>query len=364
MKHQSLKLIVISSLLVLSCMRDDKLNREFSSITPLDIDDGTQISSPELEGVDSAALVDIYRDVYRDKNLWSLRSLLVYRNGNLLAESYLKNEDDITDRHIVWSCTKQVMGILTGIAVDSGIISSIDDPISQYFDTELDRHSDKGVITIRNLITMRSGIDYKNDGNEGQTDQLLREIPDNSIEFILNRPIDAVQGSSFHYNDGNPHLMSALIQEQTGVTTSLWADEVLFSKIGVTNYNWVKYRDGITLGGFGIETTPRELGKIANLVADSGRWRGEEIVSPEWITAMTSPQVKNTGSDYTFGYFWWINPSRGLHFMWGHGGQFAFIFPKKNLLVVMTSIPNTQGDYQISADEAISYVDRIIEIAE
>jgi len=66
-------------------------------------------------------------------------------------------------------------------------------------------------------------------------------------------------------------------------------------------------------------------------------------------------------SEYSFGYFWWIDPTRQLHFMWGHGGQFAFIMPALDLLIVMTSIPNTQGDYQIQADEALRIVDMIID---
>jgi hypothetical protein len=53
----------------------------------------------------------------------------------------------------------------------------------------------------------------------------------------------------------------------------IWANEVLFSKIGFSNYTWIRYKDGITFGGFGIETTPRELAKIALLVANKGHWQ-------------------------------------------------------------------------------------------
>ena len=52
--------------------------------------------------------------------------------------------------------------------------------------------------------------------------------------------------------------------------------------------------------------------------------------------------------------------NRNIHYSWGHGGQFAFIVPDHQLIVVMTSIPNTQGDYQIQADEALLVVDEII----
>jgi len=205
---------------------------------------------------------------------------------------------------------------------------------------------------------MKSGIDYS---NEEQTDELLRQIPDNSVEFILNRPINSPQGTEFHYNDGNPHLMSALIQKMAGKPVDEFADEWLFSKIDITNYNWLRYKDGVSLGGFGIETTPRELSKIALCVADRGKWKGQQIISSDWIDEMTSVQTQINNFDYSFGYLWWIDESRDIYFMWGVGGQFAFIVPEKNLVVVMTSFPNTKGEYEIQADEALSIVDRIID---
>ena len=241
-----------------SCLKDDPLNLPFDSYKPIEIADGLVISKPADENMDAAALTDIYHDVYADDNLWSLRSLLVFRNGKLVSEAYLKDEQDITTKHLIWSCTKQVMGILMGVAVEHGLIADVDDPISNYFDTELANHQDKGSISIKNMLTMQSGINYNNDGAKGETDEILRQNPDNSIEFILALPINAKQGTKFHYNDGNPHLMSALLQKITGKYTDEWADEVLFSKIELTNYNWVRYKDGITLGGFGLETSTHQ----------------------------------------------------------------------------------------------------------
>ena len=352
---------VLCTILFNACLKDDTLNQPFTSFVPIDISDGLILSNPSVENIDPDALTEIYQDVYNDDDLWSLRSLLVFRNGKLISEAYMKSKEDITEKHLIWSCTKQVIGILTGIAIEEGLIKDLEDPMSDYFDSELTNHQDKSNISIRNLITMRSGIDYNNDGAGGETDKMLRQIPENSIEFILDRPINAEQGTEFHYNDGNPHLMSALIQKIAGKATDEWADEVLFSKLEMINYNWVRYKDGVTLGGYGIESTPRELAKIALCVSNQGMYKGQQIVSSTWIEEMTSKQVEIEDSDYSFGYYWWIDSSRDIHFMWGHGGQFAFVIPSKNAVVVMTSIPNTQGDYQIDADEALSVVDRIIE---
>jgi len=351
-------LFVLSLLILNGCLKDDELNLQFTSYEPKDINDGLVISNPTDENVNGELLNDIYNNIYNDENLWSLRSLLVFRNGNLISEAYLKDDADIMQRHIVWSCTKQVMSVVTGIAIDRGLIVDVNNPISDYFDSEIQNHQDKADLTIRNLLTMKSGIDYS---NEEQTDELLRQIPDNSVEFILNRPINSPQGTEFHYNDGNPHLMSALIQKMAGKPVDEFADEWLFSKIDITNYNWLRYKDGVSLGGFGIETTPRELSKIALCVADRGKWKGQQIISSDWIDEMTSVQTQINNFDYSFGYLWWIDESRDIYFMWGVGGQFAFIVPEKNLVVVMTSFPNTKGEYEIQADEALSIVDRIID---
>jgi CubicO group peptidase (beta-lactamase class C family) len=360
--HQ-LKIILFFWVIVVltnSCLKDDELNLSFDSYEPINIEDGLVLSNPEDENMDSGLLTDTYRTVYEDDNLWSLRSLLVFRNGKLVAETYLKDKSDITNRHIIWSCTKQVMGVLTGIAIDKGIITDIDDPISNYFDDELTNHSDKADITIRNLITMQSGIDYD---NEDETDEVLQNKPENSIDFVLSQPNFSPPGTNFKYSDGNPHLISGLLQKITGKPTDEWADEVLFSKIELTNYNWVRYKDGVALGGFGIETTPRELAKIALCIAENGQWKGEQVISPNWVEEMTERQVVIDNSIFDFGYFWWIDSTRNIHFMWGAGGQFGFIIPDKNLVVVMTSFPSTKGEYEVEADEALAIVEKIIDAA-
>ena len=344
------------------CLREDPLNQPFTSITPIDIGDGHQLSTPAAEQVDANALAEVFSSLYHQENLWPLRSMLVFRNGKLIGETYLKDPYDITNRHLIWSCTKQVVGVLAGMAITEGIFTSLDDPLSMHFDSELDNHTDKAGITLKNLLSMQSGIDYNNDGVGGETDKLLRQILDNSVDFVLSRPIVSAQGTDFYYKDGDPHLVSAMIQKSAGMPADEWAEKVLFSKIEMTNYNWVRYKDGVTFGGFGIETTPREMAKFALTVANNGVWKGSQIIDPVWISEMVSPQV-DTGFDYDFGYLWWLEETRNIHFMWGHGGQFAFIIPDYNLLVVMTSFPNTQGDYQINADEALIVVDKIIEAA-
>jgi CubicO group peptidase (beta-lactamase class C family) len=106
-------------------------------------------------------------------------------------------------------------------------------------------------------------------------------------------------GTSFRYKNSDPHLISAIIQEKAGKTTRDWAKDVLFDKIGITRHEWRTYKDGVTFGGFGILTTPREMGKIGQLVANDGMWNGGQIVSKNWIDEMTTEKILETPTAFT-----------------------------------------------------------------
>lgn len=350
--------ITIVALLLSGCLTEDPLNKPFTDFEPVEIGDDLVITGPSAEGMDSMKLVSAYKKAWSDPDLWSLRSMLIFRNNHLVAEAYLKDDRNATTPELIWSTTKQILAVITGIAVDRGIIS-VNDPISEYFPEEITDHPEKAGITVEQMLTMYSGIGYTNDGLGGDTDKLLRGIPDNMVEYILSIPMQDDPGTVFNYKDGDPHLVSAVIQRATGMPLDAWADEVFFSQIGVTNYSWVRYKDGVTNGGYGIEITPRELAKIAMCVADSGMYNDRRIVSAEWIREMTSVKT-DTDLRFKFGYYWWIDTTRNIHFTWGHGGQYAFIIPSRSLVLVMTSIPNTQGDYQVDADELMPLIDEII----
>jgi len=363
MKKLFFALIVL--LLLSGCLTDDHLKMSFQSYIPFNLFDGWTISSPDDEGINGELLKSVYRYAHDDNNVWQIRSLLVFRNNKLVAESYMKDANDRTNPGAVWSCTKQVVGILTGIAVDKGLIS-INDTISDHLPQVLSTHADKSHITIENLLTMKSGIDFENGGISGNSTTLLRQKPSNSLNYVFDLGMRSSPDTHFYYKDGDPHIISAIIQARTGKTTRDWAWEVLFNRIGINRLQWHTYKDGITLGGFGILTTPRELARIGQLVLNNGMYKGEQIVSSEWIAEMTSSKIsanETRENNVTFGYFWWKDQGRDILMMRGHGGQYVFINKSKNLIVLITSEPNTQDDFQLSLNQGLSIYDRINSIA-
>jgi CubicO group peptidase (beta-lactamase class C family) len=346
--------------LIVSCLQEDELKKPFVSNTPAVLNDGWTISSPENEGIDAQKLEKIYADFHADMDIWQARSLLVFRNGKLVAESYTKDDSDQITPRAMWSCTKQVVGLMTGIALEKGLIESINDSIGRYL-PETEKYADKKKITIEQLLTMKSGIDYSNDGLKGQSDDILRQLPDNITDFILGLPLAYNPGEKSYYKDCDPQLIACIIQKTSGIKTREWAKEVLFDPLQIKNMEWMDYKDGTTLGGFGIMSTPREMAKFGQLVLDSGLWRGNPVVSKNWIKEMTTVRVEDLYS-FQFCYLWWKDESRKMTYMNGHGGQYVCIIPHKKLMVVMTAEVNTQDDFQFGK-ESFDWVDKIVEIS-
>jgi len=352
MKNSLLILAILSCLT--SCLKDKNINNPVESITPTTLNDGWQVSSPFAEGIDESGLTTIYESIATDNEYWQLKSLLVIRNGNLVAENYFKDENDISNPAPIWSCTKQILALLTGIAIKEGHINSIDDPISYYI-PEVLNYSSKSNITINDLLLMQGGIDFD---ESKDVSKIMQNKAGNVLEFILSLPQKQEPGVTYDYNSGETHLLAVVLQNAVNKPLEQWADEVLFSKIGFENYSWLAY-DGYNFGGYGISTTPRSLGKIAQLTLDYGNW-GQNVVDSTWIAYMTSTQtITEEGSDYTFGYLWWINETENIQFMAGSGGQYAVIDPDKELVIVITSYHDTDGDSELAFAGCLDIVNRV-----
>jgi CubicO group peptidase (beta-lactamase class C family) len=347
--------------LLTGCLKED-LKQHYKGFEPVDIDDGWSLSTPSAEQIDSLALDQVYRYLYENDDYWMTKSLLVFRNGKLVAESYLKDDEDRTRIDAVWSCTKQVNSIITGIAIDRDYIGSVTDPIQNYLQEYTSKYPDKAGITLEDFLTMSSGTSF---GNDEQTDVFRMHKTDNSLDYVLGLPLANEPGSVFWYNDGDPQIVSGIIQKTTGKPLDEYGKEVLFDPLGVTNYKWDRYSDGVTLGAFGILTTPRELAKIAQCVLDSGRHKGQQIIPLVWWEEMISVKVQDAGGDRSFGYYWWSIPSKGYRFMWGHGGQYAFLVPSRQLMVVITSLPEVDDDVNVEIERIVAeIVDPIVATAE
>jgi CubicO group peptidase (beta-lactamase class C family) len=352
---------VFMLLLINACLKEDAMKKLFTGFNPVNIGDGWVISTLAAERIDSMALDQVYRDVYADDQSWMMKSLLVFRNCKLIAESYLKDDADRIKIDAIWSCTKQVNSTITGIAINQGYIGSIKDPIGVYLPDYIAKHPDKAAITLEHLLTMKSGIAFD---NATQSDIFRQHKTDNSIDYVLGLALNHEPGSFHNYQDGDPQVVSGIIQAATGKPLDEYGKEVLFDPLSITNYKWERYSDGVTLGAFGILTSPRELAKVAECVLDTGRWNNQQIIPIDWWQEMLSAKVTNVSNDAAFGYYWWSIPSKGYYFMWGHGGQYAFIIPTKKLVVVITSFTQVDDDVAMTLEQILDIIDRIAATAQ
>jgi CubicO group peptidase (beta-lactamase class C family) len=101
----------------------------------------------------------------------------------------------------------------------------------------------------------------------------------------------------------------------------------------------------------------------AQCVLDSGIYKDQQIIPASWLEDMLSVHVSNAYNELSFGYLWWLHPSKGIYFTWGHGGQHAFILPSKNLLVLITSFPQIDFDLFLPIEYTIGIVERIADTA-
>jgi CubicO group peptidase (beta-lactamase class C family) len=290
-----------------------------------------RISSPEDQGMDSQKLEQLL-DTIQQQRL-NLHSLLVIRNGYLVSETYFKPYWQDT-RHELYSCTKSFVSTLVGIAIDKGYIDGTDQRIIDFFPertfANLDRQKED--MTLEDVLTMRSGLDWQ---EEDSFFRAMYQSPD-WVKFVLDLPMVQPAGNGFHYCSGCSHLLSAILQSTTGMDPRDFAEQHLFKPLGISNAKWDTDADGIPIGGWGLQLTPRDMGKLGYLYLRGGQWEGQQIVSTGWVENATQTHV-GTDGNMGYGYQWWTYPSLAAYTALGRDGQTIFVVPDSDLVIVTTA---------------------------
>ena len=329
---ESIRYILIFCFICLTisaCLTDPDLKLPYEGFQPVQKNDGWVISTPQDEGFNENEIKAVYQDVYSEDLYPAIHSLLIVRNGKLVAEAYCRDKNEINLFHHIQSATKSITSILTGIAIDKGLIDSVNMPlyhfIPEYFDSDIRKRD----ITLHHVLTMETGLDFDNDNNTIE----LYNGSGSSLEFVLHKRLLFLPGSDWYYGDGNPQLLSGVIQKTSGMTEEAFAVENLFNPLGIKNYQWEKHADGLTFGAFGLWLLPRDMAKIGKLMQQNGIWEGEQIVSADWIARST--RLQSTHENY--GYYWYPSDKTGAFYAEGHGGQYIYVLQDLHLVVVITA---------------------------
>jgi CubicO group peptidase (beta-lactamase class C family) len=149
------------------------------------------------------------------------------------------------------------------------------------------------------------------------------------------------------YSTGNTHLLSAILTTATGQSTWEFAQESLAKPLGFELSRWSRDPQGIYFGGNDMLMTPRQMLSFGELYLRHGRYQDRQVVSEQWVaeSQMAHAQSRRE-SDRFYGYGWWVREMAGhpAYYAWGFGGQYIFIVPDLDLVVVSTSSSDLAED--------------------
>jgi CubicO group peptidase (beta-lactamase class C family) len=320
-------------LLLIGCSGGMKSEYQASSATRLT--NGWQSSSPEAQGMDGEQLRAMVDTIEEDDK--SIRSVIVVRNGYVVLEEYFPPFEAGT-KHVVRSVSKSITSALIGIAIEQGYIQGVDQPLLDLLPgrevANLD--TDKEAVTLEQVLMMANGLECRDSYLHRWRGIREMDQTDDWVQYMLDLPMSETPGTRFEYCNGGTFLLSAIIQENTGITAFDFAKAHLFDPLGITDVAWEANPQGMNLGFTGVEMAPLDMAKFGYLYLNAGMWDGDQIVPASWVeTSMQGHISAGTLSD-EYGYQWWVD-RRGYVMALGYGGQYIVIVPEENLVVVFAS---------------------------
>lgn len=292
---------------------------------------GWRTSSPEEQGFDSEKLAEGLQDI-QAKQL-DIDSLLIIRNGYVVLDAHFEPYNG-TFPHDLASVTKSVMTTLIGIAADQGRLD-LNAPVVSFFPDRTIANLDdrKARMTVWHLVRMENGMESGCLEGDEPTIDAMRANPD-YVQAALDRPMVSEPGTEFCYDSPGMHLLSAVLQEATGMTALDFARQNLFAPLGIHDAIWELDPQGYSRGWGDLHLLPEDAAKIGYLWLQRGNWDGKQIVSESWVLDSVKPHNFFVGDDIAYGNGWWI--SSGNYYASGRGGQKIYVTAIRNTVVVTT----------------------------
>lgn len=223
------------------------------------------------------------------------------------------------------SMVKSWTGLAVGILVKEGIIKSENEQICNYVPEW--KSGCENNVTIKQLLTMTSGLQRIRPASESILAQ------DDMNSFALKQDIAKEPGKDFSYSNEGVQLLGILIEDASGQSASDFFQDYLFKPLKMDSTSLMEDESGNDIVYGGAQTTIRDASKIALLMLNGGTYKGNQIVSPEWVQQSTTPSKVYD----SYGYLWWINANQygtpmENYYAGGDFGQLTFVFPEKSLI--------------------------------
>jgi len=325
------------------------------------------VSTPEAQGLDPDLVLSACQ---KAQKLSSIYSLLIVKNGYLVAEEYFHGL-----RHNVTkptaSVTKSFVSSLAGIALRENILTSLDQTITGFF-PEVDwPNTDprKSQITIRQILQMRSGFPWEE--FSGHIDRLFSKS--DWVPFIDEFPLTSDPGTEFGYSNLTAHLLAIILARAAGTSLLDFAQTHLFEPLGIQPGNWPRDALGYCFGSGDLALTPRDMAKFGLLFLNSGTFKGAQVVPAEWVFESLTPvsfnvyggmvpsrpdgRILSSFDTLDYGYLWWSSKAgdHPFHYAWGHGGQLIVLVHDLDMVVVTSAdhLPGQFGDAAWQKEKAV-----------
>ncbi|MCF6298051.1 MAG: beta-lactamase family protein [Flavobacteriaceae bacterium] len=309
--------------------------------TPASVNENSQINDGWESSKNRLSLPKMEDDIHSDI-LEGTESVLVARNGKITYENYFAGFN-ASIPHDMRSASKSVSSAIIGIAIDDKIIGSVDQKLYDFIPQEYQytKNSLKSKITIKDLLTMSSGLDVNKMAEEGYYQE-----SNNWLKAVLEAPMVKEPGTYADYGSANPFLLGVYLSERLDVPLEFYMDEKLFAPLGITNY--ISNTDdtkAIPYFGGGLYLTPRDMLKFGQLYLNKGMWNGKRIISENWIeeSFKKHTRLQDVKDKNEYGYFWWhdtyIINGKSIKTIEarGAGGQYIFVIPELESVVVITA---------------------------
>ncbi|MGW9686234.1 serine hydrolase domain-containing protein [Flagellimonas sp. 2504JD1-5] len=301
-----------------------------------------------FEDVDMGQLDKAIAMAFGNPEVQKTRTLLILYKGHLLKEKYV---DGFTkDTPILgWSMTKSVLATCFGILEHQGKLDmSWPAPITEW------EKDDRKNITLNHLLRMQSGLEWDEDYSKiSDVTRMLFLDTDMTQAQRIKKSI-AKPTELWNYSSGTTNLLSGILRQQFR-SHQQYLDfpyAAFIDKIGM--YSMILEADiaGNFVGSSYSWASTRDWARFGQLYLDRGNWNGEQIFDPEWVDYITEPTLY---SDGTYGAHFWLNVNgkypdvpKDLYSCNGYQGQYVFVIPSKNLVVVRTGLAE-DSDFDVNS---------------
>ena len=321
---------------------------------------GERVEKVQVSGVDYEALkkaIDNTFDASMEMETLRTQAVVVVYKDTLIAEKYANGISENTEL-LGWSMTKSITSALVGILAKEGKMSLED---NQLFEHWTDGRKD---ITLKNMLQMQSGLAFEEEYSSlSDATEMLYKTED-IVERASRNKLETTIGSKWYYSSGTTNMIMGLVRKEFNSHEEYlqFPYTRLFRKIGMNSAVLEIDESGNYIGSSYCYATPRDWAKFGLLYLNNGNWYGEQIIDTAWVDFTRQPAEHSGG---IYGGQFWMNVDNvaypdvpdDLFSCNGFEGQFVYIIPSRDLVVVRMGLGSRAYDANTLLKEVIAAVE-------